>query len=433
VSDVLSEVVRRHKNGQPVGITSVCSAHPLVLAAAVVQAVTDGTDLLVEATSNQVDQFGGYTGMRPADFRDVVLRTADNAGLPHNRLVLGGDHLGPNSWRSLPAAAAMQRAEDLVRAYVDAGYTKVHLDCSMACAGETDPLTDEVVAERAARLVHVAEQAALGAHASRELRYVIGTEVPVPGGAREAIDTLAPTSSEAAEATLAAHQHAFARAGVPQAWERVLALVVQPGVEFDATHVVDYARARTASLRGVVDNQPHLVFEAHSTDYQTVKSLTELVEDHWAVLKVGPGLTFALREALFALAAIEDEVVDDAERSELIAVVDRVMLESPRWWRDYYQGDEHTKRLARRYSYSDRLRYYWPDPQIYAAQQRLFANLRTHPIPLPLLSAYLPAQYARVRTGELATDPTELAIDRVRDVLRGYTAACTAGAVGQSL
>ena len=46
---------------------------------------------------------------------------------------------------------------------------------------------------------------------------------------------------------------------------------------------------------------PGLVFEAHSTDYQPPESLSRLVIDGFAILKVGPGLTFALREALYAL------------------------------------------------------------------------------------------------------------------------------------
>jgi len=363
----LLDVLRRHRSGEAVGMTSVCSAHPLVLDAAVAQAVEDRTVLLVEATSNQVDQYGGYTGMRPADFRDLVLRSAERGGLLPERIVLGGDHLGPNTWRYHESGPAMAKADDLVRAYVAAGYAKIHLDCSVACAGEDSPLTDAVVAQRAARLARVAEEAAVATFGHSDLVYVVGTEVPVPGGAHEAIHELTPTSAEAARATLAAHREAFSSAGVGEAFDRVVALVVQPGVEFDAQHVVDYDRERTARLRQVVDDPdapPTMVLEAHSTDYQTVARLTQLVEDHWAVLKVGPGLTFALREALFALATMENELVPTGERSNLVDVVDQVMLARPKWWEGYYEGDDREKALARRYSYSDRLRYYWPDPAI---------------------------------------------------------------------
>lgn len=404
-----------------VGVYSVCSAHPWVLAAAVLQACEDGTAVLIEATSNQVDQDGGYTGMRPPDFRDLVLGVAEEHGLPRERVVLGGDHLGPNVWRALGAEEAMRRAEVLVVAYVEAGFTKIHLDCSMACAGELEPLTDEVVASRATRLARAAETAA-GRDRDR-LGYVIGTEVPVPGGAHETIDSLAPTSPAAARATIEAHRTAFVAAGLEEAWQRVVAVVVQPGVEFDHQRVFDYDPAAVRELSAVVEDHT-LVFEAHSTDYQMRSGLRALVEDHWAILKVGPGLTFALREAMFALASIEDELVEADQRSGLVGVVEQVMLQEPRWWIDYYQGDDAEKRVARRYSFSDRMRYYWPHPAIQESQERMLTNLRTTGIPLPLLSAHLPAQYERVRRGELVADPQALVVDRVRDVLRDYAAAC---------
>ncbi|HZY01094.1 MAG TPA: D-tagatose-bisphosphate aldolase, class II, non-catalytic subunit [Dermatophilaceae bacterium] len=424
MNNFLEDTIAAHKAGQVLGVPSLCTAHPLVLQAGVAQALETGTGLLVEATSNQVDQFGGYTGMMPADFRDLVYTIADRQGLPRQSVVLGGDHLGPNTWRHLGPDAAMERAADLVRAYVAAGFTKIHLDCSMSCAGDPSPLTDDIVAERAARLAAVAEDTAVRERGVSDLLYVVGTEVPVPGGAHETIDALAPTSASAARATIACHRKVFGDAGLGTAWERVIGLVVQPGVEFDHAAVVDYDRDRTEELRGVLDDYPHLVFEAHSTDYQSVERLTELVGDHWAVLKVGPGLTFALREALFALAAIEDELVEADDRSNLLAVLEQRMLAEPRWWQGYYEGDAQAQRLARRYSYSDRIRYYWPDRQVQQAQSRLLANLAAVDIPLPLLSQYLPDQYPRVRRGELASEPTALVVDRVRDVLRTYTQAC---------
>jgi D-tagatose-1,6-bisphosphate aldolase subunit GatZ/KbaZ len=423
VSSPLLDTVRRHKAGEPVGVYSVCSAHPLVLEAAVLQTLEDAGYLLVEATSNQVDQFGGYTGMTPVDFRDLVLGIAERYGLPEDRVVLGGDHLGPNRWQKRPAGEAMSLAEDLVEAYVTAGFSKIHLDCSMPCAGDPSPPGDDLVAERAARLAQRAEEAAV--RTGSEPLYVVGTEVPTPGGAHEALGTLAPTPAGAARATLERHEQAFAEAGIGEAWERVIALVVQPGLEFDNLHVVDYDRAATGDLRRVLDEHQHLIFEAHSTDYQTPANLRSLVKDHWAVLKVGPGLTFAMREALYALAAIEDELVPVGKRSELPSVVERRMLAEPGEWKKYYAGDPDTQRLLRRYSYSDRVRYYWPDPEIQAAQETLLSNLADRDIPPPLLSQHLPDQYARVRKGGLSVEPLDLILDRVRDVLRAYSLACS--------
>ncbi|EKP6930842.1 TPA: tagatose-bisphosphate aldolase, partial [Escherichia coli] len=157
----LTEMVRQHKAGKTNGIYAVCSAHPLVLEAAIRYASANQTPLLIEATSNQVDQFGGYTGMTPADFRGFVCQLADSLNFPQDALILGGDHLGPNRWQNLPAAQAMANADDLIKSYVAAGFKKIHLDCSMSCQDDPIPLTDDIVAERAARLAKVAEETCL--------------------------------------------------------------------------------------------------------------------------------------------------------------------------------------------------------------------------------------------------------------------------------
>ncbi len=327
----------------------------------------------------------------------------------------------------------MARAQVLVEAYVAAGFAKIHLDCSMSCAGDLERLDDAVVASRAARLARVAEDAASAAGRPGAVVYVIGTEVPVPGGAHESITALTPTSAQAARVTLAAHRAAFHDAGVDSAFDRVLGLVVQPGVEFDHLQVVGYDHSRTAALRGVTGEHPHLVFEAHSTDYQSVAALTELVQDHWAILKVGPGLSFALREALMGLAAIEDVLIPADRRSRLFEVVESAMLTEPRWWQGYYPGEAAAQQLARRFSYSDRIRYYWPRPEVRDAERRLFDNLTEIDLPLPLLSQYLPDQYTRIRNGTLAAEPRALVLDRVRDVLRGYARACAPDVVRRSL
>jgi len=240
----LMELVRRHRAGGHCGIYSVCSAHPLVLRAAVEHARDCGGYALVEATSNQVNQEGGYTGLRPAQFRDQVLEIAMTCGLDHERVLLGGDHLGPTPWRSLPSEEALECAGRMVDEYVSAGYRKIHLDCSMPCAGDPLVLTDTIVAERNARLCAHAE-AAWQRCADVHPVYVIGTEVPPPGGARETVGQLAITEPEAAASTVEAHRKAFLAQGLSGASERVVALVVQPGVEFDHVRriLAQYSRA----------------------------------------------------------------------------------------------------------------------------------------------------------------------------------------------
>jgi D-tagatose-1,6-bisphosphate aldolase subunit GatZ/KbaZ len=416
------------------GIYSVCSAHRLVLEAACEAARADGSPLLIEATCNQVNHRGGYTGMTPADFRRDVEAIAARCGLAPSALVLGGDHLGPNPWRQLNAADAMREAEAMVAAYVEAGFTKIHLDASMACADDASPLDDRTIAARAAALCRAAEAAA--ARAGSAPVYVIGTEVPTPGGetAGDAQDDgahdgglaqIAVTRADSIAATLDAHRAAFDALGLADAWTRVIAIVAQPGVDFDDRHVLDYDSGNAATLSASILKIPGLVFEAHSTDYQTDAALAALVRDHFAILKVGPALTFALREALFALSFIEDALIADAaRRSRLREVVDAAMRAHPEYWAPYYRGDETAQHLARQFSYSDRIRYYWLQPPVAAAVERLFDNLDAHRAPETLVAQWLPDVYAARRAGALDADPRAWVRHRIRDVIARYARAC---------
>lgn len=422
MGDALESIATGFHNGCAGGITSFCCAHPLVLDAALREAAAGTSPVLVEATSNQVNQGGGYTGMQPAGFLGFLHAIADRAGVDRSRIIFGGDHLGPNPWRDRPTREAMANAEALVAAYAAAGATKLHFDCSMSCADEDAPLCDVRVAERAARLVAVAEAQAPDQGA---VSYVVGTEVPAPGGASKVLGRVTPTTPAAARATLAAHRRALQSAGLGHVWPRVRALVVQPGVEFDGWRVAEYDPDAATALREILDDAPQMVFEAHSTDYQSPEALARLVDDGWAVLKVGPALTFALREALVALEHIEHELCTETRWSQLSRRLEQVMLAEPAHWSRYYDGDDRQQRLARRFSFSDRVRYYWPDLSIRDAEHQLLDNLAAVTIPLPLLSQYLPLQYARVREGTLQSDPSSLVIDHIRDVVRVYVQACT--------
>ncbi|RVT85728.1 D-tagatose-bisphosphate aldolase, class II, non-catalytic subunit [Rhodobacteraceae bacterium CCMM004] len=382
----LQTLVARHRAGDRRGITSVCSAHPAVIEAALRLGARTGETVLIEATCNQVNQDGGYTGMTPADFRRFVLEIAGRVGLDPGRVILGGDHLGPNPWKDLPAEAAMAKAETMIAAYAEAGFTKLHLDTSMGCAGEPAALADAETAARAARLARVAE----AAESAADPVYVIGTEVPVPGGATHALSDLAVTTPQAAGATYQVHAEAFRAAGLEAAFSRVIGLVVQPGVEFGHSDVVRYDAAKARALSAALDGLPGAVFEAHSTDYQTPEALRALVGDGFAILKVGPWLTFALREALYALDAVADVLNGTPPQGRLMAEMDQVMQAAPRHWTSHYGGTAQEQWLMRHFSLSDRIRYYWPEPAAERAVTRVAERLRDRPCPAPVLAQFLP-------------------------------------------
>ncbi len=425
----LQSLLASHRQGHNVGLYSVCCSNEQVLRAAMHVAAQYGTVLLIEATSNQVDQYGGYTGMTPPQYRAYVEALADEEGFPRERLILGGDHLGPNAWQKQPAAEAMANARVLIEAYVAAGFHKIHLDCSMSCADDPTPLPDVTVAARSAELAVIAEATAK-ANGLPPPVYVIGTEVPIPGGEASLASGLAVTTPTAAAQTLAIHQQAFDTPELRDAWQRVIAMVVQPGVDFDHSSVHEYDAAAASELADFLEQQPRIVFEAHSTDYQRESGLHALVRDHFAILKVGPAATFAYREALFALAAIEAELLPAAQCSRLPQVLEQVMLAKPKNWQAHYHGDEATLRLLRAYAFSDRCRYYWGEPELLQAVQTLFANLEQNTPPLVLLSQYLPGQYVAVREGQLAATPAALVQHRIGQCLGEYARACSANQAG---
>ncbi|ARU02463.1 class II D-tagatose-bisphosphate aldolase non-catalytic subunit [Yoonia vestfoldensis] len=361
MTEVLRNIIRRNRNGERVAIVSVCSAHPDVLRASLAMAERLDRHIVIEATSNQVNQYGGYTGMVPADYIGFINTIADEAGVTRERIVFGGDHLGPQAWRALDGASAMAKAEAMIRDYVTAGFGKIHLDCSEGCAGEAPQLGDGLTAERSAQLAQIC------CETGDDLLFVVGTEVPPPGGARvdEDNDT-PPTSPSAARDTLAAHDAAFGNMS-----DLIGGLVAQPGVEFSSTTVHPLPMERDPHLREALVNHPHVCLEAHSTDYQNPAVYPRLADLGFAFQKVGPALTFAYREALYALDRLRPS------KGALQATMEAVMLANPSMWQGHYSGDEAALSAQRHFGLSDRIRYYWPTAKAQTAVRGLLTELDT--------------------------------------------------------
>jgi len=425
---LIQSIIEKYKTGKHIGIFSNCSANEYVLRAVMRRCKRENLPALIEATANQVNQEGGYTGQTPKEFYVWCHEIAKKEGFDTSNLILGGDHLGPLTWSKLSETEAMEKAEILVKDYVLAGFTKIHIDTSMRLEADdkTKPLSNEVIAVRGARLCAVAEKA----FAERKQQfpdaiapvYIVGSEVPIPGGATEH-EALSVTSKDDCTATISAFSQAFETANLSAAWERVVAVVVQPGVEFGEDDVDVYSSEKAKELCSVLSGS-RFVFEGHSTDYQPRPSLHELVRDGIIILKVGPALTFALREALFALENIEKIALSgkSAVLSKFSETLEAVMLEKPGNWISHYHGDEHKLKMNRAFGFSDRARYYLPEPEVKKSIQRLVSNL-SEPLPLPLLSQFLPLQYARIRDGELNNNADEIILDKIGDLIDDYVFA----------
>ena len=62
------KILNERRQGKVVGIPSYCTANRKVIETILRDAAEHGRTVLIEATANQVDQFGGYTGMKPKDY-----------------------------------------------------------------------------------------------------------------------------------------------------------------------------------------------------------------------------------------------------------------------------------------------------------------------------------------------------------------------------
>lgn len=400
----IQHMMDQRREGKICGIESVCSANGFVLEVALKRSKLFNAPVLIEATANQVNQFGGYTGMYPKDFYEMVLKMAAEIGVPENHIILGGDHLGPLTWQNLPETEAMEKSETLVYQYARAGFTKIHLDTSMKVADDPEGLlSTETIARRGATLYKAAMKGyeELKAEKPDAMRpvFVIGSEVPIPGGAQEAEDTLAVTKPEAFRDTVATYRRVFKEEGIEDGMNDVVAVVTQPGVEFGDDQVFLYDHDAATELCAALKEFPEVCFEGHSTDYQSKECLKRMVEDGIAILKVGPALTYGLRESLFSLSMMEKELVPEEKQAHFIETLEKVMLEKPDNWKKHYHGDEKQLALCRKYSFSDRCRYYIGLPEVVESINKMFENLREYPDPMNMLHQYMPISYIKVRDG----------------------------------
>jgi D-tagatose-bisphosphate aldolase class II non-catalytic subunit len=311
---------------------------------------------------------------------------------------------------------------------VRAGFTKIHLDCSEGCAGEPAQLGDDVTATRAADLAAVALNAATDPEA---LIFVIGTEVPPPGGARVDEDgEIAPTTPASAKATLAAHAQAFEAAGIGGALSQIGGLVVQPGVEFSPMHVHAMPMARDPALAAVLADWPGVCLEAHSTDYQHPAVFPRLSELGFAFLKVGPALTFARRRAIYGLDALVGQM-GWRDGAPLPEVMETLMLAAPKHWQAHYHGAGGDLRVQRHFGLADRIRYYWPQPEAMAAVDALMTTLSGRDLPDPMLAqAFAPDVIAAARDMN-APLPRALVLAEVQSALRPYFWFASGDVTGQ--
>ena len=430
----LKNIVENQKKGVHAGCYSACTANKWVIEAVFEKAMETDSYAVIEATANQVNQFGGYTGMRAIDYKNMVFAIAESVGFDKNKIILGGDHLGPLVWQKEEPETAMQYSRDLIAEYIMAGYTKIHIDTSMRLKGDslTERLSDETIAKRSADLYKQAKES-FAVYKSQnpdaqEPVFIIGSEVPIPGGAEENEDSVAVTRTEDFVQTVKTFKEIYAQNGL--SFDDIVAVVIQPGVEFADDSVCEYNPEKAIDIVQELKNYDSLIFEGHSTDYQTKECLRNMVRDGVGILKVGPALTFAFREAIYALECIEKELYKTkpyVQLSNVRQVVENIMLDNPSNWEKHYHGTRADISLSMTFSYSDRCRYYMTDARVEEAIALLVRNINDAKLPLTLISQYMPVQYAHLRNDKTLTASAEWLIkDKIKDLISDYIYAIEA-------
>ena len=419
MSVLLNQIESKNK-----GIASYCTSNPFVLRYLLRIYRKLDLPLLIEATANQVNQFGGYSGMTPDLFSDYVKSLACEEKFSLSNLILGGDHLGPLVWVNEEQEVAMEKAISLVSAFVQAGFQKIHLDTSMKLRGDAESFYDspQLVVKRGKILAQACEQIAKTKMGSSPI-YVIGSEVPVPGGETNSeSNDVKVTNSENLEKTLLAYAESFEDLNI---WNRVKAVVVQPGVEFGNDGIVTYRPENFQNLKEIIRKYPGMVFEGHSTDYQSSKTLSNMVADGIAILKVGPALTHAFINALFNLELLLDDLTSRGKK--FTTALQGCMQAQPKYWQAYVpQISSLTIRdCYKKYSLSDRARYYLGDPTVLKEIEEMFSVFAKVNVPVFMVDRYFPRQFRLILQGDLDFNLDSILEDEIKQVVIPYVYATT--------
>ena len=412
---LFSEMRQRAKGKNLRGFYGIHSTHPLVLRAAMRQALGDGNVLLVEFDG---PQRGKNSIKRPGDYTLFLNKLACDNGFPPERLVIGSGQMRVNSRQVLQEEQSRLQFHEKAVAWVvecvNAGFEKIYL--------ESGELTESgQIAALQADLCRAAENAFERAGTGKgQPYYVLGTLFTAADENKQ----LKPEEIvDSVTAIWKAGKKAFQAAGLEDAWQRVIALAVQPEMGYTDYEVKPYQSETALGLKQLSEKYGRFVYEVPSADYQPSLSVERLHADRFAILGIGPELTFTMREALFSLAMLENEWMigkPGARLSNLIVELDKAMQLDPQGWRDVYKGNGFEQLLARKYSCRDLSRNYWQERDVEAAVEQLMKNLVQNPPPLPILRQFFAGGY------ELAGDtlggnwPEELLIRKIQNVIEPY-------------
>jgi D-tagatose-1,6-bisphosphate aldolase subunit GatZ/KbaZ len=329
-------------------LPSFCTSNFLVLKILIKFCKKKKLPLLIETTSNQVNQFGGYTNLTPKKFIKKILLDLKKEKFNRKLFFYGGDHLGPLPWQKFGQLKSLERSKKLIKSYIDSGAQKIHIDTSIKLRHDKNFSKKEIL-KRTQNLFNN-----LNLDKINNIFFVFGTEVPFAGGGIKKNQSAAKFSAKSA-----INESDFVKKLLLKKfnYNKYFALVIDTNMEFFDRKII---KPNLKNLTEIVkySKKKNFYFEAHSTDYQSLNTLKKLVKNNFKFLKVGPELTHYLLKSLFLMEQFENEHILKKNRSFFKQKLINEVLSNKTHWEKYYNEKDSTVVEKILKGKLDRARYY---------------------------------------------------------------------------
>ena len=304
---------------------------------------------LIESTSNQVNQHGGYTNKTPKMFVKEISSLRKKIKFDSKRLFLGGDHLGPLPWGKKNKNIAIKNSISLINDYLSENFCKIHVDTSIKCKNDKF-INSEIVFNRTSEILN---NDSIKKKIKNRL-LVVGTEVPLAGGGDN--KNLIRTSTKQIETEVFNFKKIFQKLNLRNSF---FGLVIEPGMKYKHSKITKPNFTQFGNKKNI-SKKNNFFYEAHSTDYQSKKILRQLVKNNFRFLKVGPELTYNYARSLFFMENIEKKKIK-LKNSNIKKTIFFSMLKNKKYWNGYYIKKKPELFLN---SKLDRMRYYFDTKEV---------------------------------------------------------------------
>ena len=346
-------------------VPSFCTSNIEVLKIIILYCKRKKLPCLIESTSNQVNQFGGYSGKTPQEFYNNIKKILKKNNFSSRNFYMGGDHLGPLPWKKKNEKTAVNNSVQLINKCLDSNYSKIHVDTSIKCINDKI-INHSIIFDRTK---YILQNSKLKKKLGKTF-LIIGTEVPLSGSNEKGKIKLTQINQINLEVkkfkdllkTLYKKKLKFG-------------LVIEPGMRFMHNSIQKPNFANFEPKRKI-SKKNNFVYEAHSTDYQPLGVLIKLVKNNFKFLKVGPELTYNYSRSLFLMEKIEKKYLKN-NFSKIKDNIMSTMLKDKKYWKDYYSGSSLKVKKLILNSKLDRMRYYLNKHKIKISINKLKKNINS--------------------------------------------------------